>query len=143
MEGGERGGKEGVREWWCWASRFCSRVVVRVGGCLHLWVVVCICGQSFLFIAGVIVSWALIISEWGVVVSWALVISEWGSLSSVGDHRCPWALSFVGAVVVHGAGRCRLGARSLFVGLGYRLWVPCHCWWVLGVVEGRLAVVWG
>ena len=45
-----------------------------------------------------------------------------GSSSSVGDRRCPWALSFVGAVVVR---------------------VPCRRWWVLGVVEGCPAILWG
>ena len=59
--------------------------------------------------------------------------------------RCSrgWALSSVGVVVVRGAGRCRLCVRSLFVGLGCRLGVPCCRWWVLGVVEGRPAILWG
>ena len=103
---------EGGREWWCWASRFRSGAVVRVRG------------RSFSFIAGVVVSWAFVISEWGV------VVVRGGPSLSLG-------VVVVGAVVVRGAG------LSLFMGLGCRLRVPCRCWWVLGVVEGRPAVVWG
>ena len=42
----------------------------------------------------------------GVIMSWALVISEWGVVDVHGDCCCPWALSFVGMVIVHGAGQC-------------------------------------
>ena len=102
---------EGGREWWCWASRFHSGAVVRVRG------------RSFSFIAGVVVSWAFVISEWGV------VVVRWGPSLSLG-------VVVVGAVVVRGAGRCRLGARSLFVGLGCRYswgWaVVCGCRVVVG-----------
>ena len=65
----------------------------------------------------------------------------------MGGRRCPW-----GTVAVHGC--CCLWAQSLFVGLGVvvsghgrwlgsRLQVLCHHWWVLGVVEGCPAVIWG
>ena len=101
MEGGDSGG-EGGREWWCWASRFRSGAVgavVRFRGC------------SFSFIAGVVVSWALVISEWG-------------------GRRRPW-----GTVAV--PGRCRLCARSLFAGLGVVACGRCRCsWgWALSVVR--------
>ena len=88
-------GREAGREWWCWASRFCSGAVIRVRG------------HSFSFIAGV-------------VVSWALVVSGWGSSSSVGHRRCLWALSLVGAVVIRGAGLSFVGAVSSLVGAGCR-----------------------
>ena len=100
--------------------------------------------RLFSFMAGVVVSWAFVISEWGVV-----VIRGGPSLSLgvvvCGHGRCSqgWALSSVGVVVVRGAGRCCLWVRSLFVGLGCRLGVLCRRWWVLGVVEGRPAILWG
>ena len=76
--------------------------------------------------------------------SWALVISEWGVIVVVhGGPSLSLGIVVVGTVVVHGARRCHLGAQSLFVGLGCCLRVPCCRWWVLGVVEGHPAVVWG
>ena len=83
---------------------FCSRALI------------CVCGRSFLFMAGVFVS---------------------GCSSSVGGgHHHTWE-----TVAVPGWGCLWVG--SLFMGLGSRLWVPCHCLWVLGVTVGCQAVVWG
>ena len=75
-------------------------------------------------------SCVLVISEWGVV-----VVRGAPSLSVrvvvCGRDRClwGWALSLVGTVVIRGAELSFAGA-------------VCRCW-VLCVVEGRLAVVWG
>ena len=122
MEGGDSGG-EGGREWWCWASRFHSGAVVRIRR------------RSFSFIAGVVVSWALVISEWwGRRRPWGTVavpgrcrLCAW-SLSAglgvvvCGHGRCSWgwALSFVRAVVVRGPGLSFGGAVSSLVGAGCR-----------------------
>ena len=107
MEGGDSGG-EGGREGGCWASRFRSGAVGAVV-------------RSFSFMAGVVVSWAFAIGEWGVV-----VVRGGPSLSLgvvvCGRCRCSWgwALSFVGAVVVHGPGLSFGGAVSSLVGAGCR-----------------------
>ena len=75
-------------------------------------------------------SWALVVSGWGVVVVRGAPLLSVGVVVC-GRGRCSWgwALSLVGAVVIRG--------------LGCRLRVLCRRWWVLGVVEGRPAVVWG
>ena len=81
--------------------------------------VVCVCGCSFLFIAGVVVSWALVISEWGViVVHGGLSLSL--CIVICGHSHClwGWALLFVGAVVVRGAALLFGGAVSSLVGTG-------------------------
>ena len=68
---------------------------------------------------------------------------SWQGLSCLGTHH-----QWVGVVVICGGlllslGRviCRVG--SLFVGLGGHLGVPCRRLWVLGVIVGYQAVVWG
>ena len=106
-EGGDSGGgeREGGRKWWCWASRFCSGVVVHIHG------------RSFSFIAGVIMSWVLVISEWGVV-----IICGGPSLSLgvvvCGHGHCSWgwAMSLVGTVIICGAGLSFAGTVSSLVG---------------------------
>ena len=93
---GEMGG--GVMDRECWRGETVvgegrRQGVVVLGLSFLSGAVVCVRGCSFLFIVGVIVSWVLI-------------ISEWGSSLSMGDCHCSWALLFVGAIVVHGAGQC-------------------------------------
>ena len=111
LEGGDSGGggREGEREWWCWASHFCSGAVVCVHGC------------SFSFIVGVVVSWALVINERGV------VIIHGGPSVSLGIVVCGrghcswgWAMLLVGVVVICGAGLLFVGAVSSLVGAGCR-----------------------
>ena len=65
---------------------------------------VVVLGISFSFRGGRSRSWALVSFIAGVVVSWTLVVSGWGVVVVRG---APWALSCVGVVVVRGAGRCR------------------------------------
>ena len=117
MEGGDSGG--GGREGGLVLGLlFCSEAVG---------VVVHVRGRSFLFMVGVVVSWALVISEWGVVVvcggpllSLGIVIGgcghcSWGWAVVSGRHVivCGWWVSLRGTRLSFGGGRCRL-------------WVP-HC----------------
>ena len=64
-------------------------------------------------------------------------------MSSVGDCRCPWVLSFVHMVIVCGAGHCRLWAWSLFVGLGIVICGCGHCSWAWAVIRRCRVVVGG
>ena len=102
-------GREAGREWWCWASRFCSGAVVHV------------CGHSFLFIAGVVVSWALAVSGWGVIVVHGAPSLSMGVVVC-GHSHClwGWVLSLVGMVIIHGAGLSFADAVSSLVGAGCR-----------------------
>ena len=103
------GGREGVV---VLASRFCSRAVGAV---------VRVCGRLFLFIAGVVVSWALAISEWGVViVRGALSLSVGVVICGHGCYLWGWALSLVGTVVIREAGLSFAGAVLSLVGAGCR-----------------------
>ena len=110
MEEGDSGG--GGREWWCWASCFCSRAV---GAVIH------VRGHLFSFIAGVIMSWVLIISEWGVVIVCGVPSLSMG-IVVCGHGHClwGWVLSLVGTVIIHGTGLSFVGAVSSLVGAG------CH-----------------
>ena len=113
MEGGDSGG--GGREGGSSGAGPLVFVPGRLGQSFTL--------GSFSFIAGVVVSWALAISEWGVViVRGAPSLSMGVVVCGRGRYSWGWALSLVGTV----------GLRVL-----------CCRWWVLGVVEGRPAVVWG
>ena len=69
--------------------------------------------------AGVVVSWALVVSGWGVVVVRGAQSLSVGVVVC-GRGRCSWgwALSLVGAVVIRGAGLSFAGAVSSLVGAG-------------------------
>ena len=78
-------------------------------------------GHSFSFIAGVVVSWVLAISEWGVVVvHGAPSLSVGVVVCGRGRYSWGWALSLVGAVVIREAGLSFAGAVSSLVGAGCR-----------------------
>ena len=128
---------KGEREGWCWASHFYARAVR---------VVICVHGRSFSFMVRVVVSWALIISEWGVIVICGGLLLPL-SVVICGHGCCLWGWAVVcgHCVIVCGCWVSLRGTRLSFGG------GRCHLWhhivvlgWV-GIISWPVIVIhmWG